>query len=143
MKTRLIYVREEDLQQSLIDSLKNIDFTGYELLFFVELKEVDDRVMPMLANVSKIRLKKGEKIITQWISDYLPNINDFKVQVFDGHPTKSNPSFDLTFSKDTGLHVILNRKNENRILSYLRHRAASHEIKYLSIGDFTEENLGD
>jgi hypothetical protein len=141
MNLRLIYIKEEDLEQQLIDTLKQISFGEVRVLFFVELKEVDEKAVPMIADLLKLRVFKAEKRITEWIENHSSHIDNFEVLAFDGHPTRSNPSYKLSIMGDQKIDVLLNPEYKTRIAPYLKYHAGAHQVKYLSLGDFSEENL--
>lgn len=141
MDLRLIYIKEEDLNQQLVDTLKQISFKENRVLFFVELKDVDDEIVPMISDLSNLRIVKAEKRITKWIKNHSNHIDNFEVLVFNGHPTRSNPNYKLTFENSEGVHVLINPEYMPRIAPYLKHHAGAHQVKYLSLGDFSEENL--
>lgn len=141
MNLRLIYIREEDLREQLVEVLNNIQFEDVEVLFFIELKEVDEKKIPMISDLSKLRLRKAESRIRKWLNERVPEIQNFEVLVFDGRPTRNNPNYQLLIKKGDGVHVFINPKHELRIAPYLKHHAGAHQIKYMSLGDFSDQDL--
>lgn len=143
MNLRLVYIREEDLQERLVRSLNSIHFKDVKVLFFIELKEVDEKVIPMISDLSKLRLRKAESRIREWLTESVPHIKSFEVLVFDGRPTRYNPSYQLLINGDEGIQVFLDPKHELRIAPYLKHHAGAHQIKYMSLGDFSDQDLNN
>lgn len=141
MTTRLIYLLENDFQQNLANVLNKEDFSDQNVVFFVELRKMDDQLVPMIADLSKMRLIKAKKRIESWIREKVKGIDHFEVFTFDGHPSRTNPSYRLDLSGTEKVNVSLAPQNENRFIPYLKHNAGSHQIFYLSLGDFNDQDI--
>ena len=141
MDLRIVYITEKDLNDQLVEQLKNISFEDVRVLFFVELGEVDYQLLPMISDVANLRLRKAERRINKWLEEGLDHINHFEVLTFNGRPTKTNPNYTLTLQKNQELNVLLSPEHEPRIAPYLNQHAGAHQIKYLSLGDFSGEDM--
>lgn len=141
MGTRLIYLLEEDFKHDLAEVLSQENLAGQNVIFFVELRKVDEQLVPMIADFSKLRLKKAEKRFRDWIKKNIKGLENFQVMVFDGRPSRSNPNFDLTKLDKSDFHVLVTPKNESRLTSYLKYNTGIHQIRYLSLGDFNDEDI--
>ncbi|GEM_PF-2663728 len=142
MNLHLVYIQESDLNSQLVKTLDQVYVKDDKVLFFVELKEVDEKSIPMIVDLMSLRLRKAERRIKSWLQQHIENLKNYEVLVFNGKPSRTNPSYNLSVSKQDGVHVIIDPKHENRIAPYLRQHAGSHQIKYLSLGDFNGEDLG-
>jgi hypothetical protein len=141
MALRIIYIKEVNLNDLLAAQLKMVRFEEEPVIFFVELREVDEKLIPMISDLPALRLRKAERRIVKWINDKLDHIDKFEVSVFNGRPNKSNPRYSLSIEDDQKLDVILNSGHEPRFANYLNHYAGSDQIKYLSLGDFNGQDI--
>lgn len=141
MTTRLIYLLEEDFRYHLADVLNEEDFSNQKVVFFVELRKMDDQVIPMISDLVKIRLKKAEDRLIKWIEKNVTDLENFEVHAFDGKPSKSNPGYKLNFANNEDFHVLVTPDNEYRLAPYLKHNAGVHQVRYLSLGDFKDQDI--
>lgn len=141
MGTRLIYLLEEDFREGLADVLNQEDLGGQDVVFFVELRKVDEQIIPMIADLPKLRLEKAERRFREWIKENVKGLKNFRVMVFDGRPSKSNPRMNFKEKDELDLHVLVTPKNESRLTSYLKYNTGVHQIRHLSLGDFNDEDI--
>lgn len=141
MSTRLIYLLEEDFQHDLANILNQEDLKGKNVVFFVELRKVDDQLIPMIDGLPKLRLRKAEDRIKKWIRKNIKGLESFSVLVFDDRPSRSNPDYNFLELPENDFHVLVPPHNEIRLAPYLKHNAGIHQIKHLSLGDFTDEGI--
>ena len=141
MNTRLIYLLEEDFRRDLAYILNKEDFSGQNVIFFVELRKVDDQVIPMISDLVKIRLDKAKVRLEKWVRNNVNSLEHFEVLVFDGRPSRTNPNIQLNFSSTEDFHVFLEPRNEYRLAPYLKYNAGAHQVRYLSLGDFNDQDI--
>lgn len=137
MDLRIIYIEEKDLNENLVKQLVQIKFEDVRVLFFVELKEVDSNLVPMISDLPLIRIEKAERRIRKWLEEHVAHISNYEVLVFHGPPSRTNPKFKLSVNKNAKLNVLVHPEHESRIAPYLYHHAGAHQIKYFSLGDFS------
>lgn len=141
MALKLIYIKEINLNDLLEEQLKKVKFEDDLVLFYVELKEFDEKLIPMISDLPDLRLRKVERRVTRWIKEKIGHIKNFEVLVFNGRPNKLNPKYDLSIEAGQRFDVLLNPGHEPRFANYLNHFAGSHQIKYLSLGDFSDQDI--
>ncbi len=140
MNTRLIYVREEEMSEELGAMLAQHTSVNEYLLFLVELKAVDDHNVPMISDLSDLRLNKAEQVIKEWLEDFVaPDLN-WKLVVFEGKPAKNNPDF--TFgSKFHKINVFVHPENELRLIPFLKNRVEPNKLYFFNFDQFNTRNL--
>lgn len=129
MNTWLVYIREEEMTGEFGTMLAQLNNANDYLLFLVELKAVDDHIVPMISDLSDLRLNKAELVIKEWLEDFVaPDLN-WKLVVFEGEPAKNNPDF--TFgSKLKKINVFVQPENELRLIPFLKTRVAPNNLYF-------------
>ncbi len=140
MNTRLIYIREEEMSGEFGAMLTQHDNTNEYLLFLVELKAVDDHNVPMISDLSDLRLNKAEEQIKQWLEDFVATDLNWKLVVFEGKPAKNNPdfTFDSNYQK---INIFVHPENELRLIPFLRNRVAPNKLYFFNFDQFNNRNF--
>lgn len=135
MKTRLIYIREEEMSDELGAIIARFTGVGENLLFFVELKALEDNNVPMISDLSDLRLNKAEQRIKDWLEELIAPELVWELVVFEGKPTKNNPDYGWVINQQK-LKVFVHPANELRLIPFLKSRIAPDQLRFFGFEEF-------
>ena len=139
MEARLLYIRENEMNNNLSSILNAVNMKDVRFFILVEIKPIQDDSMPMINGLKEIRLNKVNDKIEDWFTENLPNKINFELSVFEGKPTKEKPPVSLKGIKK--LFVFIDSSNDIRIVPFLKAQLSPEEIVFFQINDLEKIDL--
>lgn len=138
MEARLLYIRENEVNTSLANTLNAVERTDLRFLVLVELNAIHDDSMPMINGLREIRISKVKDKITEWFRTKIKSDIKIELSVFEGKPSKENPP--VLLNGLNKLNVYVDFTNDIRIVPFLKAQMKPQQITFYPIHYLVNDN---